>query len=154
MTEPYLDTSALAKWYLNEPYSEAVEDYLRSLSYGWVSGLTALELRCLLARRRRAREISAELESQVMAVFEQDIVAGHLRLVALEGADPERAVRIVTSLPAQALRTLDALHLSIVQSRGIESLATADRVMAAAATAMGLVVTGFFPNGPGVTAGP
>ena len=25
---PYLDTSALAKWYLNEPFSEAFEEFI------------------------------------------------------------------------------------------------------------------------------
>ena len=146
MTAPYLETSALAKWYLNEPFSEAVESYLLSLSYGWVSALTVLELRCLFARRRRSKEISPELESQIMALFEQDVAAGHLRLATLEEADLESAVRIITSLPSHPLRTLDALHLSIVQSRGIEALATADRVMATSAEALGLLVTKFFSD--------
>ena len=29
MTGPYLDTSALAKWYLNEPFSEEFEAFIR-----------------------------------------------------------------------------------------------------------------------------
>jgi uncharacterized protein len=52
---PYIDTSALAKWYLNEPRSE---------DFGAViSRLTVVEFRCLIARRRRAGDIDLEDET-------------------------------------------------------------------------------------------
>ncbi|MFQ5930086.1 MAG: type II toxin-antitoxin system VapC family toxin [Acidobacteriota bacterium] len=146
MDRPYLDTSALAKWYLNEPFSDAVENFLLSLPYAWISSLTLLELRCLLARRRRSREITAEMEGQIMAIADHDVTQEHLRLVLLQERDVETAAVIVSSLPGQPLRTLDALHLSMVQSKGIKALATADRVMAAAGEALGLTVTKFFRN--------
>ena len=50
----YIDTSALAKWYLNEPRSQDFESYIRSQRGALISRLTVMELRCLLARRRRA----------------------------------------------------------------------------------------------------
>lgn len=50
---PYLDTSALAKWYLNEPFSEKFEAFIQEYSTAAISRLTVVELRCLLARRRR-----------------------------------------------------------------------------------------------------
>ena len=36
----YLDTSALAKWYLNEPNSEAVVAFLQGLDIAVISSLT------------------------------------------------------------------------------------------------------------------
>ena len=70
---PYLDTSALAKWYLNEPLSEQFEAFIREQSSGAISRLTVVEFRCLLARRRRAGEITKSVESRVYASFEEDV---------------------------------------------------------------------------------
>jgi hypothetical protein len=50
---PYLDTSALAKWYLSEPFSEAFEEFIQEQETAAISRLTVVEFRCLLARRRR-----------------------------------------------------------------------------------------------------
>lgn len=58
----YIDTSALAKRYLNEPGSDEVDQFLREQRRRTISRLGVLELRCLLARRRRAGEISADYE--------------------------------------------------------------------------------------------
>ena len=49
--EPYIDTSALAKRYLNEPGSEALDAFLGTLSRALISRLTVVEPRCLLRRR-------------------------------------------------------------------------------------------------------
>ncbi len=51
-------------------------------------------------------------------------------------------------LPDHSLRTLDALHLAIVEATGFEVVATADRIMANAAKALGVKVQGFFTAGP------
>lgn len=146
---PYLDTSALAKWYLNEPYSDAVEAYLRDLPAAWISSLTRLELRCLLARRRRSQEISAELEGQLLGRFNQDIRMEHLRTLPLEDEHTAAGIELMDSLPRHSLRTLDALHLAILLGAGLRTLVTADRIMAAAASELGLEVEAFFPSGTG-----
>lgn len=140
---PYLDTSALAKWYLNEPFSEEVDEYLRTLPHAWISSLTALELRCLLARRRRAGEIGAEREAAILALFEQNVSDGYLVAVAVEDDHLHAAGRLIARLPAHPLRTLDALLLAVAHQAGLGSLATADRIMADAAQALGLAVRRF-----------
>ncbi len=146
MDAPYLDTSVLAKWYLNEPFSDAVDHYLLTVPYAWISSLTTLELRCLLARRRRSEEISPAMEAKVLALFEQDIAAGYLQLMVFEQGHLERASRIVATLPEQPLRSLDALHLAMLDDKNIRALATADRTMAAAAEALGVAVRKFLPE--------
>jgi len=146
MTTPYVDTSALAKWYLNEDFSDAVEGYLRSFPSVQISSLTRIELRCLLARRRRNREISAELESKISGRFQEDIQQGHLRVLPLGDEHVGTAMAIMDSLPEHSLRALDALHLALARTAGVESLATADRAMASVAEALGLSVQRFFPG--------
>jgi predicted nucleic acid-binding protein len=57
----YLDTSALAKWYLSESNSEQVSAYIVGLDIAIVSTLTKTEMRCLLARRKRTQEFDANV---------------------------------------------------------------------------------------------
>ena len=140
---PYLDTSALAKWYLNEPRSEDVEAFMLAQTSAEVSSLTVVELRCLLARRRRAAEIDAATEMRVFGVFQEDIRHGVLRVHPLDNAHALAALDILAGLPLHPLRTLDALHLAIADSIAAETLATADRVMADAAEEFGLEVVRF-----------
>ncbi len=40
-----VDTSALAKWYLNEEQSDRVDEYLRRLPFAGISSLTLIEKR-------------------------------------------------------------------------------------------------------------
>jgi len=143
VTFPYLDTSALAKWYLNEARSEEFERFLRAHDSAAISRLTVVEFRCLLARRRRAREISPPLERDLFAAFLEDISRGFLSAHPLEDAHAFAALEMLSTLKAIPLRTLDALHLAIAREISASLLATADLVMAQAATALGLQVARF-----------
>ena len=61
VNQVYLDTSALAKWYLNEARSQEFTVWFQTQPDVHLSSLTLTEFRCLLARRRRAGELSKEL---------------------------------------------------------------------------------------------
>ena len=141
--DPYLDTSALAKWYLSEPRSEDFEVWVQRHAAAMISRLTVVELRCLLARRRRAREITAAMESMVFSIFERDIRNGHLVVYPLADGHAAGASDIMVRLKTHPLRTLDALHLAIAQAAGVSVIATADRVLAEAAKALGFEVARF-----------
>ena len=69
MSDPYLDTSALAKWYLNESGSLAFQDFIVQHKRAAISRLTIVEFRCLLARRLRARELSVQNEADVFRLL-------------------------------------------------------------------------------------
>src|SRR6266545_3824554 len=69
----YFDTSALAKWYINENSSDDVEGYIQQHGPVAVSDLTIVEMRCLLARRRREKRLTAGIEAEVFATFQEDI---------------------------------------------------------------------------------
>jgi predicted nucleic acid-binding protein len=139
----YLDTSALAKWYLNEPGSEAFVSYLQEIDVAIISRLVATELRSLLARRRRMGEISQELESVIFATFQDDIATASLQLYPIVESLFDEAINLITRYPEHPLRTLDALHLAVARHHEIPVIATADTVLADTAETMGLTVRRF-----------
>ena len=141
---PYLDTSALAKWYLNEPFSEAFEESIRAQPAAAISRLSGVELRCLLARRRRAGEITKAIETRVTAAFEKDVSAGSLQVHPVADEHVIAALGMIERLGRYPLRTLDALHLAIAQGIHCRQLATADKTMADAGKAAGLDIARFF----------
>lgn len=135
----YLDTSALAKWYLNEVGSDVFVDWIKQQNDVHISSLTVTEMRCLLARRKRMGEISAELEQQIFATFTEDVERGFLSRQPLLAQHAQAAIGLMEQLPQHALRTLDAMHLAIARSIGAQAIATSDHVMAAASLAMEVI---------------
>lgn len=140
----YVDTSTLAKWYVNEAQSEEVEDYLREACPVSISLLTKVEMRSLLARRRREGQIDAVTQAKILATFEGDIASGHLVLVPHTVESFLVAETLLGAHPETPLVTLDALHLGVMRAAGIGELATADRVMARAAELLGMSCRSFF----------
>ena len=139
----YLDTSALAKWYLNEAGSEAFVEFLQGLDSAVISSLSVTEMRSLLSRRRRMGDISAELESVLFAALLDDIDRGWLQRYPLDDARFAEATNLIARYPEHPLRTLDALHLTVAAGLAVSIVATADGVLADAALSMGLQVVRF-----------
>lgn len=139
----YVDTSSLAKWYINESGSEEVEAYIRQNAPVAVSDLTVVEMRSLLARRRREESITPQIEMEVFATFEEDIRARFLVCHALPDAWSSGAVRLIGLLSDLPVRTLDVLHLLIAKEIDAQVLVTSDRIMARGAEGLGLRVVRF-----------
>lgn len=139
----YLDTSVLAKWYLNESGTNEVTSYIQSVERAVISSLTITEMRCLLSRRRRMNDLSERMEHQLYASFLNDIDLGYLVVENFSDEYFTYASHLIDSLPNIPLRTLDALHLSIIQKKHIPLLATADEVMLQAAKKMNIFVRKF-----------
>ena len=144
MTTVYVDTSALAKWYLNEPQSERFEAFISAQRDAAICRLTVVEFRCLLARRRRAGDITATHETQIGDAFAADLASGALTVHPVEDPDFGAAVILIRDLRKQPLRTLDAIHLAVARRLDVGLVATADRVMAAACKELGIKVAPFF----------
>ena len=81
---PYIDTSALAKRYLNEPGSDAFDAFLGALRCALISRLTVVELRCLFLRWRRAGEIDDKYERAARAGFADDVRSGYFEVEPLD----------------------------------------------------------------------
>jgi predicted nucleic acid-binding protein len=139
----YLDTSALAKWYLNEAGSEPFVAYLQGLDSAVISSLTRTEMRSLLARRRRMGDLDTALESVLFTALLDDIASGALLLRPMDDAWCDDAANLIGRYPQNPLRTLDALHLAAARRLGLDTLATADTVMAETAADMGFHVERF-----------
>ena len=139
----YIDTSVLAKWYLNEDRSEEAAEFIEARLPVSISTLTVVEMRSLLRRRRRAREIPPEIEMRILATLEDDQRRGALVRVPVGDETFLGAATILAALPGHPLRTLDALHLAVARDSGASALATADRVLVPAAAALGIHVHGF-----------
>jgi predicted nucleic acid-binding protein len=140
---PYVDTSALAKLYVNEAGSSAFQTYVAGLTSGWISRLTFLEFRCLLARRVRAKLISSQDQASARGLFESDIARGLWEIVPLDDQHVTRAATLIDRLAHSPLRTLDAIHLAVAQSLGASELATSDQTLASAGGTLGLRVAMF-----------
>jgi len=135
---PYVDTSALAKYYIAEPGSSAFEAYIRATVSAWITQLTLVEFRCMLARRRRSGSLGSEQETGAMALFVRHLSQGLWEIQRVEDPDYADAARLIDRLSAIPLRTLDAIHLAAAIKSGSRELATADKTLAAAAKAAGL----------------
>lgn len=139
----YADTSALIKRYLIEPFSAEFEALLAEGAMA-ISRLSIVEVRCALARRRRNREIEALHENRVNTELAADIHAGILRVCEVEASSFTSAYHLIDRLSDVPLRTLDALHLAIAEQISAAAFATADRIQADAALALGFEVHRFY----------
>jgi uncharacterized protein len=140
----YVDTSALAKWYINEPYSDAFENFINDIGQGLIARLTVLEFRCLLARRRRVGSIDTRQENAAFRAFETDARDGYWRIEPVHDAHLLTALDLLERLKTIPLRTLDAMHLAIATTTKASMIATADKIMADAARLLGLESRNFF----------
>ena len=139
----YFDTSALAKWYLQEEQSNEVEKYIQEHGPVVISELTVVEMRDLLARLRREGNLDPNTEIKVFATFEEDIRQKLLICHPLSDGVARGAVNLLSVLSDLPLRMVDAMHLAIAKEIQTDIFATADPVMAAGAKAMGFSVVRF-----------
>jgi predicted nucleic acid-binding protein len=109
--EPYIDTSALAKRYIDEAGSNDLDTFLSRWSCARISRLAVVELRCLVQRRRRAKEIDAAYEQAALADFADDVGSGFFQIEPLADRHAVLAHDLIRQLTGHSLRTLDALHL-------------------------------------------
>lgn len=139
----YIDTSALAKCYIREPRSLDVLDWADAQNEIATSPLTLVEFRCLLARRRRARQIDLPLERTALAEFDRDVQGRTWRVYQDAAGLFNEARQLIDQVPEVSLRALDALHLAYARHHGARAFATADKNQAEAAQALGMTVITF-----------
>jgi len=139
----YFDTSALAKWYLQEENSNEVEKYIQEHGPISISDLTVVEMRNLLARHRQEGNLDSSTEIKVFATFEEDIRQKFLICHPLSDGLARGAVNLLSVLCDLPIRMVDALHLTIAKEIQTDIFATADGTMAASAKALGFSVVEF-----------
>ncbi len=135
----YVDTSALAKYYLQEAGSADFENFIRSDLVPHVSRLALVEFRCLVARRRRAGTIAPEAQTRILGLFFAHLGQGLWQIQPIDDSDLVAAGDLIDRLSEHPLCTLDAIHLAAAVRSGSGRLATGDRIMAAAGKRLGLM---------------
>lgn len=139
----YVDTSALAKWYFPETGSEPFSDWMQAQERTWISTLTVVEMNSLVLRRVRDSELDHQQADEVLATLTDDVNYGFLLLQPVDDSTVSGAVPILTRLSNHPLRTLDAIHLSVIHDLGASTLATADGVLGQAGRDLGLELAWF-----------
>ncbi len=133
----YLDSSALAKFYVTEPESTLVEQFLRSGVRALCSSLTQAELASVL--HRKAREgTPGESLADIWEAFQRDLATSAFVPVETSADDIRAAIALVREHGARfLLRTLDAIHLASARNLGADSFLTFDHRQREAAAALG-----------------
>jgi predicted nucleic acid-binding protein len=103
----YAESSAVLAWLLGEPDGRAVAEALSTADMVVASELTLVECdRCLI------RAVMAGTLSETAAVDRRTILNRAATRWHLLGLDPTAMERARRPLPAEPVRTLDALHLA------------------------------------------
>lgn len=137
----YLDATALARIYVSEPESVALERVLRGRRDLTVSDLGVTELMAAYAARRRGDRVKSTAARLQTALLE-DIESGCLRRVELSPSTHRAAERLALSLAEEtsALGAGAALHLALAMTAGVAGVVTFDPALARGAEALGLLV--------------
>ncbi|MCZ8131716.1 MAG: type II toxin-antitoxin system VapC family toxin [Steroidobacteraceae bacterium] len=134
----YLDSSALAKLYVPEPESDALDAWLRGRRDLMISELAVTEVLSAVARRRREGMLSAGQAVEIRDALLADASSGVFHRLDLSPVVHREAERLLFQLDAVPLRTLDALHLAAALLGSATHVVTFDARMRAAAAHVGL----------------
>ena len=133
----YVDTSVLAAYYCPEPASDRAQRALSLEAERAVSLLVDVELASALAGKVRGRQIRRTDARRILTLYQSHLEQGIYTRLPIEDAHYAQAREWLTTF-AVALRSLDALHVAVAGLSGC-SLLTADRALARACSAVGVV---------------
>ena len=131
----FLDSSALAKRYIQEPGSDRLEGILSSASSLGVSVICVSEVVSALCRRRREGKLSRQAYLKAKQALFADIEDSSV--VNVTDRVVARAVELLERWP---LRSSDSLHVASAAEWSAELFVSADERQCAAARAYGLQV--------------
>lgn len=131
----FLDSSALAKRYVQEPGSDRVEEILSAASSLGISVICVLEIVSALCRRRREGKLSKQQYLKAkQALF------GDIEDTSVVNVTDQVIARAVELLEGWPLRSSDSLHIASAAEWSAELLVSADQRQCAAARGYGLQV--------------
>jgi len=131
----FLDSSALAKRYVQEPGSERVEEILSSASSLGVSVICVSEVVSALCRRRREGKLLPQQYLAAKRALFEDIEDSSI--IRVTDQVIARAVKLLERWP---LRSSDSLHVACAAEWSAALFVSADERQCAAARGYGLQV--------------
>jgi len=129
----FLDSSALAKRYVQEPGSDRVEEILLAASALGLSMVCVPEIVSALCRRRRERKLSEQQYLKAKQSFFEDL--GDSSMINITDQIVERAVELLERWP---LRSSDSLHIACAAEWAADLFVSADEKQCIAARGYGL----------------
>jgi predicted nucleic acid-binding protein len=135
----FCDTSTLAKYYVPELETRAVQTRFDAADAVWASELARTELMAVFHRRFREKKWSESIFRTVVRQFQLDDTSGLWRWTPLSAEITREAAQVFTALPRTVfLRASDCIHLVSARQSGFEEIHTHDRHQIAAAKWMEL----------------
>lgn len=135
----YLDAAYIAKFYVDEPDSTRVRDFLLTSPSVASCVHSMVEVASVFHRKLREGTMPQVDFEFFCAQFEADCEAGLWVWLPMHESLAHAARRRISRLqPAIFLRAADALHLTCAAEEGFTAIHTNDRHMIAAASAFGL----------------
>lgn len=131
----FLDSSALAKRYVQETGSERVEEILSLASSLGISVISLSEVVSALYRRRREKKLSHQQYLKARQALFED--AEDASVVAVTDQVVTRAVELLERWP---LRSSDSLHIASAAEWAADLFVSADERQCTAARSYGLQV--------------
>jgi uncharacterized protein len=139
----FCDTSTLAKYYVPEAETAAVQSQLDAEDIVAASALARVELMAVFHRRLREGKWTRAFFSAVVRQFEHDDVGGQWAWLPLENDLLEAASHLYVTLPDNLfLRSADCLHLITARHHGFLEIHTHDQHQSIACPALGLTAVG------------
>jgi len=136
----YLDTSCLLKLFFREPETRAVAELLATEERVLVSELGRLEAETQLRARLHGGLLSRAQHRRLLAELTRTLTLEPFSLIAFPVDGFERA-RALTVRTKAHCRTLDMLHMAVMDSVGLTRIFTNDLAQANVARALGFTVT-------------
>jgi uncharacterized protein len=137
----FCDTSALAKYYVDETGSTALRSRLDSEGAVIACELARVELMSVFHRRMREREWTREQFQTAANQLSRDDTAQYWTWLPVSSFIIGAASQMYLSLPESLfLRASDCLHLVTALHHGFEEVCTFDRHQQAAVQTLGLTV--------------
>lgn len=131
----FIDTSSLAKRYVQEPGSEELEEFFRSVvEEAYISTLAIVEFSAAIGRKIRNKDITENASANAMQEFEKDW-QGLFTKVPLSEELAELAASLAIQYP---LKGSDAVHLSSAVASDVELFITSDVNLLKAAKKIGI----------------
>jgi hypothetical protein len=131
----FLDTSALAKRYVQEPGSDVLERFfISAVSKVIVSTLAFPEFGAAIGRKLRERQLPRSAATHAMKEFEKDWIGLYVK-VPLTEAVAEAAAALAIRYP---LKGADAVHLATAIGEDVEIFITSDAQLMGVAQKEGL----------------
>ena len=131
----FLDTSALAKRYVQEPGSGELSELLTSItSEIFISTLAFVEFASAMGRKLRNKEIAKARVGEAIKELEEDWYKVFAK-IPLEDILAEKAAAIALE---HSLKGADAVHLASAQAIGVELFVASDNKLILVAKKMGI----------------